>query len=220
MANPSDLDKIPMSIQLKPIEGKLYRSCPSCQEPLLWVTTGNEQLVDNARWVTDGDTIFGLYEKLVEAGREKSIDTSNHQVWYYQNYDYMLWAGHCHHCEKEFCVIEASLIDDRVAVNPWFVESYFHLNLEIPSPSYCLAVQGSEQWIVTRHETKLGVCLTHSFGPFSTDEASIFGPNGVPLCSGTSTLSDRAGSLLLEKWTALKELARAVNWQSEEGVKP
>lgn len=220
MPNANDLDKIPMNIQLKPIEGEHCRSCPSCQTPLLRVTADDDQLVNNAPWITDGDTIFGLYDKLVEAGLEKSVDTSNHQVWYYQNYDYMLWAGHCHHCKKKFCVIEVSLIDNRVAVNPWFVESYFHRNLEIPAPSYCLAIQGNEQWLVTRHETKFGVCLTHSFGPFGTDEESLFGPNGVSLCSGVSTLSDRAASLLLDKWVALKALARSVNCEPNAGVKP
>lgn len=200
-----------MSIELKPIEVEYCRTCPSCLEPLLRVTTQKEEVVTEDGWISDGDTIFGLYGKLVEAGLENEVDTSDHNVWYYQNYDYMLWVGHCPSCENEFFVIDASMIDDRVAVNPWFVESYFHQNLEIPDPTYGLANQGGEQWLVTRHETEMGVCLTHSFGPFAIKDDTLIGPNGVSLCSGELASVDHAATLLLKKWPALKTLARAVN---------
>ena len=198
-----------MSIELKPIVGEHTRACPCCSAPLMQVTTQTEKLVTGSTWLTDGDTIFGLYGKLVEAGLEKVVETNDD--WYRQHYDFMLWVGSCPSCDQEFCVIEVSMVDDRVAVEPWFVDAYFHLNQKIPDPSFCLASQADEQWLVTRHETDLGICLVHSFGPFKVEDETLIGPNGVSLCSGGSTTSDHAASFLFEKWPSLKALARTVN---------
>jgi hypothetical protein len=198
-------------IELKVIEGEHTLTCPSCSTVRMAVTTTEASVPGDGYFLTDGDTIGGLYEALVSAGLENALPKGDLTAWDKVNYDYTLLVGDCSACGDEYYVIEASLMDDRVAVDFYFVNAYFYRNLPIAEPTYQLATFEDKSWLVTRHETELGTCLTHQFGPFGLFGKTMKGPFGVSACAGGKTQWDFARDFLLKIWPDLKQLARDVN---------
>lgn len=106
-------------IQLKKIEQDHLLKCPNCGHARLAATFNTLEVPGGGYFLSDGDTIFGLYEDLIEAGLiTKPKDGENH------NFDYALLVGDCTSCESEYYALQVSMIDDSVVVDEELVQRH------------------------------------------------------------------------------------------------
>lgn len=196
-------------IQLIEIEQEHRLNCPNCRHTRLIAKTKSVYVPGGGCWLSDGDTIFGLYQDLVDAGLEKEVDERDSV-----NYHYALLVGECPSCAEEYFVVETSMIDDAAEVDYKFVESYFLGNTPVPPPTNFVATLAERglEWLVHRHDTSKGVSLTHVIGPFGVVGQAMKGPYGVAACSSGDLDAWQVGrELLFELWPQLKSLAGTVN---------
>lgn len=201
-------------IELVKIELEHKLNCPNCGQPRLVAKPKSVNVPGGGYFLSDGDTIFGLYQKLVDAGFEKAIDVIAPNAWDTVNYDYDLLVGECPFCGEEYFVLQVSMIDDAVEVDREFVESYFRENAPVPPPTNFVATLAEQnlQWLVHRHDTSKGVSLTHVIGPFGLEGKTMKGPYGVSACaSGDLDTWRAAREFVFGLWPHLKTLARSVN---------
>ncbi|MDH1557057.1 hypothetical protein N5E86_21640 [Stutzerimonas stutzeri] len=196
-------------IQLKKIEQDHLLKCPNCGHARLAATFNTLEVPGGGYFLSDGDTIFGLYEDLIEAGLiTKPKDGENH------NFDYALLVGDCTSCESEYYALQVSMIDDSVVVDEEFVHGYFYEARPIPASTNYVATlaEPDMQWLVQRHDTNKGVCLTHMFGPFDLGGKTMKGVFGVAACSsGDLDTWEQGRKFLFQLWPQLKALAVEVN---------
>jgi len=195
-------------IQLIKIEHEHRLNCPNCGHTRLVAKTKSSEVPGGGCWLSDGDTIFGLYDDLVKAGFEKSVTS-----WDDASYIYFLLVGTCPACHKEYVVLQVSMIDAEV--DNEFVESYFRENAPVPPPTNYVAnlAERNLEWLIERHDTAKGVALTHIIGPFALKNGKTMkGQYGVSACSSGDFDTWQAGrELVFGLWPQLKTLARAVN---------
>lgn len=204
-------------IQLSSIEHEHRLNCPYCDTPRLLVKPMSVEVPGGGVWLSDGDTIGGLYAQLVEAGLEKALDLDDPGVWHTVHYDYMLSVGECPTCDGEYYVIEVKMIDDAASVDEIFVESYFRNNIPIPPATNFVATlpRRDLKWIAIRHDTPNGVCIEHVFGLFALNGMSMKGPYGVAGCSsGDPKIWDAARQFVFSLWPHFKVLARNIQPQT------
>lgn len=202
------------SIRLVHIDGEHSINCPECGQPRLLVTKNAVKVPRGRTWLSDGDTIFGLYNDLVAADLEQPVASDDPNAWDKENYDYKLMVGECPKCHEEYFVLIVNMIDPAVEVDTRFVESYFRRNCPIPEPTNLIGQMPelNLEWLVSRHDTDRGVALEHIFGPFSLDGKTMKGPYGVAACSSGDMDSWVFGrKFLFELWPQLKALAVEIN---------
>ncbi|EPG9355248.1 hypothetical protein ACKU3Z_030080 [Pseudomonas aeruginosa] len=205
-----------LAIELKPVEGEVHLNCPDCQSPRLTVTASSRSVPGGGYWLDDGDSVPDLEGVLQAKGYEQqpwNIQASKGRI---SNYDYELAVGTCPHCDSEYYVLSAKLIDDAVSVDEEFVQRYFFDNLPVAEPTNWIAKHAGKnlQWHVQRHETPVGVAAAHTFGPFSLRGATLKGIHGVAGCAGGPEGRKHwewSRDFLADIWPDLKALALAIN---------
>lgn len=180
-------------IQLSEIRQAHSLTCP-CGQVRLVVESASVAVPGGGHWLTNGDTIFGLYQALVDAGLEKPISVSAENP---VNYDYEWLVGTCPGCKEDYLVLQVSMIDEAVTLDEDFVQRYFLRNIEVSPPTNFIAKLPALnlEWLTRQYTTPKGISLTHLFGPFPLNTNSL----------------QEGKELLLKLWPQLKALAHGIH---------
>lgn len=201
-------------IALRGIKEAHSLNCPDCGKARYSATSDSEFTPDGRCWLSDGDTIFGLYRRLFLAGYVPHVDSSSPANWDKQNYHYQLMIGDCGDCNSEFYVIVLGLVDPGVEVTAEFFDAYFLHNSSIPGPEFYVAnfEPKNLEWLVAIHDTLNGFVMEHTFGPFGLDGRSMKGQYGVASCSGDGAIWDHAQQFLFDLWPSLVKASVNINY--------
>jgi hypothetical protein len=178
-----------------------HLNCPNCNKPVFTVYPDQEEVPGGGYWLTDGDTVGGVWDKLTEI--QKTGVAS----------DYELMIGHCSECSHDYYVVtlgfSASIDDIAYAmlydnIAPLSVKNFVSSSKE-----------GCEfpvkEWYTHQCETSVGPTFKHYFGPFHLDsKSSVSGAHGVTMHQSNSKSSPWAHSanIILSFWDDLKYLAQ------------
>lgn len=183
-------------------EGHVAR-CPNCGDGLIkFESQGKPTSIGGGGAFDDGDTIFGLYETLVNGGKEPDdmdFDEANH----YYSRD----VGSCSACDEGYYAICAIFVDAPKTCH-YFVDGYFHRNAriqhDIQNFKANLPGRAKGHWVVSESLTELGIMHEHLFGPFPTNE--------------TGRHFD--GGRLFDLWDILKGACKEANTPSKMDARP
>lgn len=199
---------LPTQLSARPIDGIHQLPCPACGDTTLSVERHEMWTPRGGYFCTDGDTIFGVWERLSEAQRQPSTFRLD------------LSVGQCPHCWARHFTVGTNLIHSAAQE-----DSEEHRQL-VEHLYGCVEPQGQEnficeisepieglprQWLLEETWTPQGPMHEHTFGPFALGNPSeVEGPCGVSACSGSGGGAWKfGGDLLVAMWDSLRAFNRA-----------
>ncbi len=201
-----------MPIRLKQIIEPWPVKCPCCGAEILRVATHEVEVVGEGYWLHDGDTIFGLLQRLSDEQRAKGYD-----------YDVLVGRRPC--CGRNYFVVQALFVDAVVEEGSEFEYRYLHQNDDPgPETNFVAHYDGPfvlngapKEWRVRQHDTPLGVLHCHMFGPFVLKDDSIIGEYGVAACigGGHENPFQFGSDLLFGLWDDLRKLTAETGRETE-----
>lgn len=183
--------------------------CPSCGTSLLHVYPDRSETPNRELWLTDGDIILGLHNRLKEEDKITHSISASHE----------LLIGCCYVCASDYFVIETLLVYASVEFDSDYADIYFRRNgdrgQEINRIGLYESNLAEQTWWVSQFDTPLGPLLHHSIGPFPLlDKSMVSGPFGVMACataSGAASPWTFASDLLFSIMDDLVELSYRVH---------
>ena len=193
--------------------------CPHCIVILALVWFDEFEMLSDEAIYHDGDTIFGLAEKLVAQGLVAKQDLHDFfGTWF----DYGFLVGNCPVCKRAFFGATVSMIDPASNPPPGFQDTWFHHNEPHADPVYKRVTHdretaGEREWCVLVYDTPdCGILHEHHLGPFPWPENA-----GLPdhLCpAGPDTDAEPAMTWIAEHicdlWPDLRTAVVAANHQA------
>lgn len=178
-----------------------HLNCPKCNQPVFTVYPDHEEVPGGGYWLTDGDTVDGVWDKLTEI---QKIGVAS---------DYELLIGNCYECGNDYYVVTLGFCasEDDIAyamlynnIAPLSVKNFVSSSKE----GYGFPVK---EWYTQQCETSVGPVFQHYFGPFHLDgKSSVSGAYGVTMHKANSKSPPWAHSanIILSFWDDLKHLAQ------------
>lgn len=176
--------------------------CPSCGHVLLRTLPHGFDVPGRKTWLSDGDTILGVWKSLTKEQKKRNA------------YDFHLFVGDCPSCKQDYYTIQAIFINAEKTDE---LDDFLNHNvpMDLVSNSLCTLVERQEglpkQWIMEEYRTPEGPMHDHMFGPFRLDspEEIIHPEYGVMACTGGEADPWKHGeSLILSLFDDLRNIVR------------
>lgn len=197
-------------LHLKKIEHQ-FINCPSCQKPILELIDNKMKVCQSRYWLHDGDTIGGLWHKLIAANKIQ-VNEKNQLISENLSFDYELLVGSQPCCGEDYYCIMLSIVDEKVDSD--FEQTYFHEN-KPQGPEHYWSVENTnrhdnveENWFACSYDNATPKMLKHYIGPFSlTDSEEVKTQYGVSCHSEVKTWKTAADTVLF-LWDDILELQK------------
>lgn len=188
--------------------------CPHCNTPIVKIKDHDFNVLLAKTWLQDGDTIFGLWYDLIDAGRI-SVKMEEHSHPDLDNYavkgiDYHLWVGEQPCCNRLYQNIDFGLVEQRI--DHVFKETYFLGNRKQGKLEYYLITNDDlekcplKQWIATYYVEANIPFLHHHIGLFTVENPDdLITEYGVSACSSGEDL-EKARRLVFNIWDDVLDL--------------
>lgn len=167
--------------------------CPVCKHVLVeHFHESNTYHVKNCVFL-DGDTIFGLWQKLTIEQKD------------YQHSDYEFLVGRCDSCESSYYCVVLGFINSSDGES----EQYLFGNREMElKNNYICSKDNITPWLVSVYDTPLGELHRHWLEFISIkNEDNIIGPNGVSACCSEGSEWDDAALQVLKVFDDAMQLS-------------
>ena len=213
------------ALHIEPITARAVPiRCPHCTMLLALAWSDRFDMFGDDTLYEDGDTIFGLAEKLIAAGHvaeQEFLDFSG--TWF----DYGFRMGACYVCGAPYFGATVSMVAPTCEPSPGFRQKWFFHNEPHADPvrkrvtrDQTAGRDGAEtvEWYVNVYDTPdCGILHEHHLGPFAwPDEAEV--PDF--LCPSGEVTSARQpmawiGDHIRDLWPAFRAAVIAANRQAE-----
>lgn len=183
-------------IHMAPIEATTTIQCPCCGTPRLKVHADRMEVIGSRYWLSDGDTISGLWHLLTDAQKLPN------------NFDYEMMVGECHACDERYYVAEACfLAGDRELTEPYLHRNAQTLSDRLFACSSSVQIDGvPTTWLCEVSETPHGPRHLHTFGPFPLDSIEgVIGRYGVTACASSGNDAwQHSADILMALWDEMR----------------
>ena len=184
--------------------------CPSCRKLLVQVFPDRSEVHERASWLSDGDTILGLGQRLGKAGiLPPDI-----------GFDHALLIGNCPACGSDYFVVDVLLTGAFVEMDSSYAHTFFRQCGDRGQETNFIVMHGlatelKPGWCASLFKTPQGALLHHRIGPFPLSERdSVCGALGVMACNavrGGDSPWAFASDLVCLIWDSLLDLTDRVH---------
>lgn len=190
-----------------------HLNCPKCSQPVFTVYPDRQEVPGGGYWLTDGDTVGGVWDKLTET--QKNGITS----------DYELMIGNCRKCHADYYTVGLSFCasKDFIAIEtlrgniaPLSVKNYVSSAPEFHNFPV-------KEWYTKQSQTSVGPTFEHCFGPFHLNrKSSVSGQYGVSMCQSNNKSDPwaHAAEIILSFWDDLMFLAQIKTELQKDPIAP
>jgi len=189
-------------IEARKIEGTHLIKCPSCNQPLLELTSDTLKVAAGGCWIDDGDTIQSVTKHLTD-------EQANPNAFWP-----MLDVGNgCTHCGESYFTPRLAMLPCNLDTE-FLVQDYLLENISLPEGAITFWLCTSSQaetphdWLMTVTKTPFGVMHDHYLGIYHLQDLSeVSGKYGVSSCGLKESDSwTFASELIVRMWDDLRAL--------------
>lgn len=202
-------------LQYKKItEHKIY--CPYCSTAIVKIEGTNFTILLDDTWIKNGDSISGLWEKLIEGGKVSefayTLGHPDNENYHIKAMDFHLGFGEQVCCGQSYNLITFNIVDEKI--DYIFQQTYFHLNMPQGKTDYYLITNDDlskcplKEWTATHYVDAKVPFLSHDIGLFTIEnQDEINEENDVSSCSYLNEW-DRAANISLNIWNDAVDLQK------------